>query len=415
MGGLKLNTRIQGGLRGAFGVLCLLGLLAFAPGALADEFSQMQAEFDAYQQGNAGFESYKTQVDNEYHAYKAIINEEFQAYRAQILKVWRKPEVSTKKKYVAYSPDYKVKKVVDYGKGTIKVSAVVPKTQEDPATILSGHLKELVNQSTQGAYKADQFTTGVEKQLKEKVAPSHLKTGKVEKKPLVADMVTGKQRPSAKEIDAALAGMLAQATTSKEKAPKVAHADVVTLTVKLPKSGSAVKARAYLSDVTKQASKRGVDPALVFAVMETESAFNPMARSYVPAYGLMQIVPKSAGRDASKVVLGKDVILSPSYLYNGGNNIAMGVAYLYILNDRYLASIENPESRLYCVIAAYNTGAGNVARAFIGTTNIKKAAKKINSMPPEKVYKVLVRKLPHKETRDYLQRVSGRMEKYQSV
>jgi len=129
----------------------------------------------------------------------------------------------------------------------------------------------------------------------------------------------------------------------------------------------------------------------------------------------MQIVPKSAGRDASKLVLGKDMILSPSYLYNGKNNISMGVAYLYILNDRYLASIKNPESRLYCVIAAYNTGAGNVARAFIGTTNIKKAAKKINSMPPEKVYKVLRRKLPHKETRDYLDRVSKRMNKYQAV
>ncbi len=415
MGGFRVNSWINKGLGYAAGLICLVGILASALPAWSDDYTEMQKEFDAFKKNDADFESYKAQVDKEFGAYKAIINEEFRTYRNDILKVWDKPEVSTKKKYVAYSPDYKVKKVVDYGKGTIKISAVVPKAEKDPTRVLGGYLKELVNQDTQGAYKADQFNKGVEKQLEKKVKPSHLKTARIEKKPVVADMVTGKPLPNAKEIEAALAVLMQKATTAKKDAPKVANSDVVTLQVKIPKTGPAVKAKAYLPDVKAQAAKRGVDPALVFAVMETESAFNPMARSYVPAYGLMQIVPKSAGRDASKLVLGKDMILSPSYLYNGKNNISMGVAYLYILNDRYLASIKNPESRLYCVIAAYNTGAGNVARAFIGTTNIKKAAKKINSMPPEKVYKVLRRKLPHKETRDYLDRVSKRMNKYQAV
>jgi len=415
MGGFRINTWLTGVLKGAAAVFCLVCLLAPVVLVWADDFSDMQDEFNTFKTEDTDFERYKTQVEQEYAAYKTIIEEEFGQYRGHILKVWRKPEVSTKKKYVAYSSDYKVKKVVDYEKGTIRISAVVPVTEKDPAKALEGHLKDLVCQTTHGAYKADQFTAGVEKQLKEKVEPAHLQTAEVGKKPIVADMVTGKLRPSAREIDTSLAALMGTATTSTKKAPKQANADVVTLEVKIPATGRAVKAKAYLADVKMQAAKRGVDPALVFAVMETESAFNPMARSYVPAYGLMQIVPKSAGRDASKVVLGKDVVLSPSYLYNGRNNISMGVAYLYILNDRYLASVENPESRLYCVIAAYNTGAGNVARAFTGATNIKKAAKKINSMPPEKVYKVLIQKLPHKETRDYLQRVSKRMPKYQAV
>ncbi|BCS96162.1 hypothetical protein DSLASN_17940 [Desulfoluna limicola] len=415
MGGFKLSTWIKESLGYAAGLICLAGVLASASPAWSDDYADMQKEFDTFKNSDADFDAYKDQVDKEFGAYKAIINEEFQKYREDILGVWDTLEVSTKKTYVAYSPDYKVKKVVDYGKGTIKISAVVPKTEKDPGRALGGYLTELVNQDIQGAYKADQFNQGVEKQLQEKVAPSHLKTARIERKPVVADMVTGKPLPNAKEIEAALAVLQAKATTVKKDAPKVAGSDVVTLEVKIPKTGTAVKAKAYLPDVKAQAGKRGVDPALVFAVMETESAFNPMARSYVPAYGLMQIVPKSAGRDASKVVLGKDVVLSPSYLYNGKNNISMGVAYLHILNDRYLASIKHPESRLYCVIAAYNTGAGNVARAFTGTTNISKAAKKINSMSPEKVYKVLRRKLPHKETRDYLERVSRRMNKYQAV
>ncbi|VVS95161.1 murein transglycosylase domain-containing protein [Desulfoluna spongiiphila] len=415
MGDFKLNAWHAGALKGVAMVLCLAGFLAWAQPVRADEFSDMQNEFNSFKNDEAEFESYKARVAREYAAYKTIIDEEFARYRGEILKVWGKPEVTTKKTYVGYSSDYKVKKVVDYEKGVIRISAVVPASEKEPVKVLEGHLKDLMNQSAKGAYKADQFTTGVEKKLKKKVTPSHLQGAEVGNKPIVADMVTGKLRPTTKEIDASVAGMMGSATMGKKKAPRQANAEMVTLEVKIPTTGRAVKARAYLPDVIRQAAKRGVDPALVFAVMETESAFNPMARSYVPAYGLMQIVPKSAGRDASKVVLGKDVVLSPSYLYNSGNNIAMGVAYLYILNDRYLASVKNPESRLYCVIAAYNTGAGNVARAFIGTTNINKAAKKINSMPPEKVYKVLIRKLPHKETRDYLQRVSKRIPSYQAV
>ncbi len=48
-----------------------------------------------------------------------------------------------------------------------------------------------------------------------------------------------------------------------------------------------------------------LDPALVMSVIYNESRFNPLAKSYVPAYGLMQIVPKSAGVDAIQFLEGK--------------------------------------------------------------------------------------------------------------
>lgn len=112
---------------------------------------------------------------------------------------------------------------------------------------------------------------------------------------------------------------------------------------------------------------------------------------------------------------GERFFFPPSYLYDGTNGITMGAAYLYLLNDRYLSSIENPESRLYCVIAAYNTGAGNVARAFAGSISIKKAVEKINAISPQEVYEVLFRDLPIQETRAYLKRVSELMVKYQKV
>src|SRR5690554_8136195 len=91
------------------------------------------------------------------------------------------------------------------------------------------------------------------------------------------------------------------------------------------------------------AKKWDVEPALVMAIMQTESAFNPMARSHIPAFGLMQIVPASAGRDASKAVWGKDQLLTGQQLFNPQTNIELGCAYLNILDKRYLKSITHPE------------------------------------------------------------------------
>ena len=54
----------------------------------------------------------------------------------------------------------------------------------------------------------------------------------------------------------------------------------------------------YKDEIFKQSERFGIDPAIVFAIIHTESSFNPKARSHIPAYGLMQLVPKSGGRDA---------------------------------------------------------------------------------------------------------------------
>ena len=94
----------------------------------------------------------------------------------------------------------------------------------------------------------------------------------------------------------------------------------------------------------------------------TESSFNPVAVSPIPAY--TQIVPGSAGRDVTKMHFGKEQPLSPEYLFTADKNIEVGIAIPNILDKRYLVKIKDPLSRKYCTIAAYNTGAGNVAKAF---------------------------------------------------
>ena len=172
------------------------------------------------------------------------------------------------------------------------------------------------------------------------------------------------------------------------------------------------KAVKYAAAVTAAAKKERISDELIFAIMETESSFNPMARSHIPAYGLMQIVPHTAGKDATKYLYGKARILAPSYLYNPDNNIAIGAAYLHVLHYKYMRRVKNKTSRMYCAIAAYNTGASNVARAFIDQASFNMATAEINKLSPHEVYAKLKNFLPLKETQVYIEKVSMRMEKY---
>ena len=126
----------------------------------------------------------------------------------------------------------------------------------------------------------------------------------------------------------------------------------------------------------------------------------------------MQLVPTSGGLDAYQYVYGTKRVVGPEFLFHVGNNIRLGTAYLKILDSRYLKNISNPLSRLYCVIAAYNTGAGNVARAFSGKTNIGSAVRIINDLKPEQVLEQLKKQLPYVETQRYIVKVLSARKNY---
>jgi soluble lytic murein transglycosylase-like protein len=115
-----------------------------------------------------------------------------------------------------------------------------------------------------------------------------------------------------------------------------------------------------------KAQKYDVDPALVAAVMETESRFQTKARSQVGARGLMQLMPRT-GR-----------WLGAHNLYNAEQNVDAGAKYLSYLNARF-------DGNLTKTIAAYNAGEGNVRR--------------YNGVPP------------FRETRSYVRNVMSRYEK----
>ncbi|RWR01657.1 murein transglycosylase [[Pantoea] beijingensis] len=169
------------------------------------------------------------------------------------------------------------------------------------------------------------------------------------------------------------------------------------------------RAHRYLPMVRKAAEKYGVDQSLILAIMQIESSFNPYAVSNADALGLMQVVQHTAGVDVFRMK-GKWGKPSRSYLFDPENNIDAGTAYLSILQGSYLAGINDPISRRYAVITAYNGGAGSVLRVFSSDKN--KAFSLINAMSAAEVYQKLSRNHPSAESRRYLYKVSTAQKSY---
>ncbi|QIM64395.1 membrane-bound lytic murein transglycosylase MltC [Frederiksenia canicola] len=173
-----------------------------------------------------------------------------------------------------------------------------------------------------------------------------------------------------------------------------------------------VRARRYLPMVRKAARHYGIEVSLILAIMEVESAFNPYAVSYANAIGLMQVVPRTAGRDifARKGFGGQP---DRDYLYDPSKNIDAGTLYLAILRDEYLNGITNPVSKRYAMISAYNSGAGAVLRVF---DNDKWAAmNRISNLQPDAVYRILTTAHPSAQARNYLVKVNKAQKKYLNV
>ena len=160
----------------------------------------------------------------------------------------------------------------------------------------------------------------------------------------------------------------------------------------------------YANIVRKYSQKYQIDESLIYGIMRTESHFNPFAVSWANAYGLMQVVPKTAGHDVFQRLKGRNDRPTRNYLFQPDNNINVGTGYLHILDTVYLKGITNPLSRRYAIISAYNGGAGNVLKTF--DSNRTRAVQKMNQMEPSQVYWALTKRHPRQESRRYLEKVT---------
>ena len=119
-------------------------------------------------------------------------------------------------------------------------------------------------------------------------------------------------------------------------------------------SGATCSSSIYRAAWPVAASFR-VDPAVVAAIIETESSCNRNAVSSEGARGLMQLMPGTGARVAYRVINGRDGIPSITDLHDLNANIRLGVAYLSALLDHF-GYVASPEARLRFAIASYNCG-----------------------------------------------------------
>jgi len=389
-------------------LILLFVFSAFA--AHADDFDDYKkAQTGGFESGKEEWSSYRSDTLKSFETYKDIMDKEFAKYKSDISKVWDDVVVSDNYKWVEYLNNYKIRKIVDYDKGTITVEAVGDRTRPDFTSVVSDLLKE----DTATAFRRDPVTANTEQKLKEQVPD--VTTDKVRAMPIIQNLYSEKPM-SESQVNNLTKQLVSGADYSQKPSGKTGQT-VYSMTVKLPNDIYKKGADDVKPHVLTYAKQFNLNPALVMAVIYTESRFNPMAKSYVPAYGLMQIVPQSAGIDATEFIEGTKRVLAPSYLYNPENNVKIGTAYFYLLYYKYFKGVTDDTSRLYCSIAAYNTGAGNVAYAFNknggkNKYNVAAALPAINSMSPDAVYNHLKNNLRYEEARNYIVRVNGKIKDY---
>jgi len=160
------------------------------------------------------------------------------------------------------------------------------------------------------------------------------------------------ERARRAEADLSLATARAQALSATAAAQELAdlrEAERIGVS-RFMKDGTALwgdERRRVMAAIVREARRNGLDPALVAAVIQVESHFDPFAVSSVGACGLMQLMPPTARWLLEKRSEPKQI--RPAHLFNPVFNIELGAGYLAHLMSRF-------DGDLTRALIAYNAG-----------------------------------------------------------
>ena len=146
----------------------------------------------------------------------------------------------------------------------------------------------------------------------------------------------------------------------------------------------------YRELVRAHCAQNGISEAFAYAIMRTESGFDPRAQSPVGALGLLQLMPYTANGMA---LLLDRAPPTPQRLVHPETNIALGVAFLGLAEREF--------GHAAWAAAVYNGGPDNVARWM----------NKFGHLEPE----LFIERIPFRETRNYVKRVTATMALYRAL
>lgn len=126
----------------------------------------------------------------------------------------------------------------------------------------------------------------------------------------------------------------------------------------------------YSEAVEHEAAENGLDPALVYAVIRSESGFSSNARSSVDARGLMQLTPDTF--QWVRYRLGEEGAAGSEVLYDPYENIRYGCANLGLLVGEF--------GREDTALAAYHAGRGCVSK-WLGDEALSPDGQTLDAIP----------------------------------
>lgn len=345
-----------------------------------------------------------------------------QDYQSKIRRQWPNAEVSSATRWVSYSDDFNTRRVVDFKSNHIEISLEthykngqndIAATRADATsqveTLLAMRIADAEQQDPVAVALADAF------------AERGADRGDTVTSPLVFPELFASDEPDTQMIADATqrlmqkSRILFQALSAAAAPVPVYDKHRITYLVPLPDARLRLKAKQYQGLVQRYASQSGLPPEGVMAMIHAESYFNPLARSHLPAFGLMQVAPSTMGREATAEILGEPHLLSPDYLLNAEKNIEVGTALLGRLYHQEAAAIRNPQSRWYFVQSIYKIGLPEAARYFDSNGDADKAMASINTLQPSPVLQRLMRQDAAPALRDYLAQVQQYQSLYKSL
>lgn len=146
---------------------------------------------------------------------------------------------------------------------------------------------------------------------------------------------------------------------------------------------------AFWDKIKERAKIEGISPWIVASLIRQESAYNPKARSWANALGLMQMIPPVAEEEAKIAGIAD---FDPEMLYRPEIAVQLGAQHLAGL-------LKKLDGSLICAFAAYNAGMPPV--------------EKWKGYYPKSDPLMFIERISYKETRNYVQKLLRNYINYQ--